>query len=100
MNLFQKFTSGLMTKLAGIEDNNGTTPSTLPQPNLEPKAYTNPDGSKLDLEDFYKYCENLDLVILGLMCIHPANKDPKILNKSVFGSVTNLNNIFFSLAPS
>ena len=51
MNLFQKFTSGLMTKLAGIEDNNGTSPSTLPQPNLEPKAYTNPDGSKLDLED-------------------------------------------------
>ena len=34
--------------------------------------------SKLDLEDFYKYCENLDLVILGLMCIPPANKDPKI----------------------
>ena len=34
--------------------------------------------SKLDLEDFYKYCENLDLDILGLMCIPPAKKDPKI----------------------
>ena len=29
-----------------------------------------------------------------------ALANPKILNKSVFGSVTNLNNIFFSLAPS
>ena len=34
--------------------------------------------SKLDLEDFYKYCKNLDLDILGLMCIPPANKDSKI----------------------
>tara|TARA_Y100000356_G_C11029380_1_gene167681 strand:- start:256 stop:498 length:243 start_codon:yes stop_codon:yes gene_type:complete len=51
MSLFTKFTSGLMTILAGIEDNNGTTPTNLPQPNLEPNAYTNPDGSVLDLED-------------------------------------------------
>ena len=34
--------------------------------------------SKLDLGDFYKYCKNLDLDILGLMCIPPINKDPKI----------------------
>ena len=34
--------------------------------------------SKLDLGDFYKYCKNLDLNILGLMCIPPINKDPKI----------------------
>jgi len=34
--------------------------------------------SKLDLENFYKYCKNLDLDILGLMCIPPVNKDSKI----------------------
>ena len=34
--------------------------------------------SKLDLGDFYKCCKNLDLDILGLMCIPPINKDPKI----------------------
>jgi len=33
---------------------------------------------KPDLENFYKYCKNLDLDILGLMCIPPVNKDSKI----------------------
>ena len=51
MSLLSKFKSGLMTLFAGIENNNGTTPTTLPQPNLEPKAYKNPDGSILDLQD-------------------------------------------------
>ena len=51
MSLLSKFKSGLMTLFAGIENNNGTTPSTLPQPNLEPNAYKNPKGSKLDLQD-------------------------------------------------
>ena len=51
MSLLSKFKSGLMTLFAGIEINNGTTPTTLPQPNLEPKAYKNPDGSILDLQD-------------------------------------------------
>jgi hypothetical protein len=51
MNLLTKFKSGLMTLFAGIENNNGTTPTTLPQPNLEPNAYKNPNGSTLDLQD-------------------------------------------------
>tara|TARA_Y100000361_G_C11159954_1_gene346633 strand:+ start:228 stop:449 length:222 start_codon:yes stop_codon:yes gene_type:complete len=48
MNLLSKFKSGLMTILAGIENNNGTTPTNLPQPNLKKEAIQN---SKLDLED-------------------------------------------------
>ena len=51
MSLFTNFTNGIMTVLAGLENNNGTTPTQLPQPNLEPEAYTNPDGSVYDLED-------------------------------------------------
>ena len=51
MSLLSKFKSGLMTLFAGIEYNNGTTPRTLPQPNLEPNAYKNPNGSTLDLRD-------------------------------------------------
>ena len=39
--------------------------------------------SKLDLEAFYKYCKNLDLDILGLMCIPPINKDSKIFFKEL-----------------
>ena len=39
--------------------------------------------SKLDLEAFYKYCKNLDLDILGLMCIPPMNKDSKIFFKEL-----------------
>ena len=34
--------------------------------------------SKLDLEGFYKYCKDLDLDILGLMCIPPMNQESKI----------------------
>ena len=48
MSLLSKFKSGLMTILAGIENNNGTTPTTLPQPNLDKEALTN---STLDLHD-------------------------------------------------
>ena len=51
MSLLDKFKSGIMTIFAGIEENNGTTPITLPQPNLEPEAYKNPKGSVLDLQD-------------------------------------------------
>lgn len=51
MSLLDKFKSGLMTIFAGLEQNNGTTPTKLPQPNLEPNAYKNPDGSTLDLRD-------------------------------------------------
>ena len=51
MSLLTKFKSGLMTLFAGIENNNGTTPTTLPQPNLEPNTYKNPNGSTLDLQD-------------------------------------------------
>ena len=51
MSLLTKFKSGLMTLFAGIENNNGTTPTKLPQPNLEPNAYKNPNGSTLDLQD-------------------------------------------------
>ncbi len=48
MSLIDKFKSGLMTLLAGIENNNGTTPTTLPQPNLDKESLTN---STLDLHD-------------------------------------------------
>ena len=48
MSLIDKFKTGLMTLLAGIENNNVTTPTTLPQPNLDKKALTN---STLDLHD-------------------------------------------------
>lgn len=48
MSLFTKFKNGLMTILAGIESNNGTTPTTLPQPGLNNKSLTD---SILDLHD-------------------------------------------------
>jgi predicted transcriptional regulator len=48
MNLLSKFKSGIMTLFAGIEKNNGTTPTTLSQPNLNSESLKN---SKLDLQD-------------------------------------------------
>jgi hypothetical protein len=48
MSLLDKFKSGIMTIFAGIEKNNGTTPKTLPQPNLNSEALTT---STLDLHD-------------------------------------------------
>ena len=65
MSLLNKFKSGIMTIFAGIEDNNGTTPSSLPQHGLEPTSYKNKSiqygnnpqnpgkavGSSLDLQD-------------------------------------------------
>ena len=46
--LEREFKSGIMTIFAGIEENNGTTPKTLPQPNLNTEALTT---STLDLHD-------------------------------------------------
>lgn len=51
MSLLKKFKNGIMTVLAGIEKNNGTTPSPLPPSNLSPNAFKNPNGSVLDLQD-------------------------------------------------
>ena len=51
MSLLSKFTNGVMTLLSGITNNNGTQPTQLPQPNLNPKAFKNPTGSTLDLQD-------------------------------------------------
>ena len=65
MSLKTKFENADMTTLAGIENNNGTTPSSLPHHNLHPTAYTNASitygnnpsnpgkamGSSLDLQD-------------------------------------------------
>jgi len=34
--------------------------------------------TKKNLNEFYSYCKELELDILGLMCIPPANIDPKI----------------------
>ena len=48
MSLEKKFKDGDMTILAGIENNNGTTPTPLPQPNLDKEALTT---STLDLHD-------------------------------------------------
>lgn len=33
--------------------------------------------SKNDLHDFYSYCKNLNLDVIGLMCIPPFNEDTK-----------------------
>ena len=33
--------------------------------------------SKIDLIDLFNYCKDLNLEIVGLMCIPPVNKDPK-----------------------
>jgi len=33
--------------------------------------------SKIDLVDLFNYCKDLNLEIVGLMCIPPVNKDPK-----------------------
>ena len=32
--------------------------------------------SKKEVKDFYKFCKNLNLDIIGTMCIPPANEDP------------------------
>ena len=50
MSLLSKFTNGVMTILSGIISNNGTKPSSLPQPGLDPNAFKNPN-SGLDLQD-------------------------------------------------
>jgi uncharacterized pyridoxal phosphate-containing UPF0001 family protein len=34
--------------------------------------------TKNNLDEFYSYCKELELDIIGLMCIPPANIDPKI----------------------
>ncbi len=31
-----------------------------------------------NLENFYQFCDNLNLQVIGLMCIPPANEDPSI----------------------
>ena len=51
MSLLSKFTNGVMTILSGITSNNGAQPTNLPQPNLNPNAFKNPNGSTLDLQD-------------------------------------------------
>ena len=33
--------------------------------------------SKIDLIDLFNYCKDLNLEVVGLMCIPPVNKDPK-----------------------
>ena len=33
--------------------------------------------SKNDVHDFYNYCKNLNLDVIGLMCIPPFNEDTK-----------------------
>ena len=45
---------------------------------------------KDELPDFYNYCKNLDLDILGLMCIPPFNKD----SSSYFHEMKNLSEKF------
>ena len=45
---------------------------------------------KDELPDFYNYCKNLDLDILGLMCIPPFNKD----SSSYFQEMKNLSEKF------
>ena len=45
---------------------------------------------KDELPDFYNYCKNLDLDILGLMCIPPFNKD----SSSYFHEMKNLSKKF------
>ena len=45
---------------------------------------------KDELPDFYNYCKNLDLDILGLMCIPPFNKD----SSSYFQEMKNLSKKF------
>ena len=32
--------------------------------------------SKKEVKDFYQFCKNLNLDIIGTMCIPPANEDP------------------------
>tara|TARA_Y100000356_G_scaffold4202_1_gene3258 strand:+ start:3305 stop:3541 length:237 start_codon:yes stop_codon:yes gene_type:complete len=51
MSLLSKFKNGVMTILSGITNNNGTDPTSLPQPNLNPNAFKNPNGSVLDIQD-------------------------------------------------
>ena len=45
---------------------------------------------KNDLKNFVSYCKKIDLDILGLMCIPPANKDPSLF----FNEMNNLNKNF------
>ena len=40
------------------------------------KYLKDPETFKDHLEDFYSYCKNLKLDVVGLMCIPPANDDP------------------------
>ena len=45
---------------------------------------------KDELPDFYNYCKNLELDVLGLMCIPPFNKD----SSSYFHEMKNLSKKF------
>ncbi len=45
---------------------------------------------KNELKNFVSYCKEIDLDILGLMCMPPANKDPSLF----FNEMNNLNKNF------
>ncbi len=40
--------------------------------------------SQKDLKDFFTYCKELNLHIIGLMCIPPINKDPKVFFEKMY----------------
>ena len=47
--------------------------------------------NKNNLHDFYKQCRNLDLNIVGTMCLPPANVDPRIFFSEMKKINLNLN---------
>ncbi len=47
--------------------------------------------SKKDLKNFYEKCKNLDLNIIGLMCIPPVDEDPGIYFKEMKNLSNELN---------
>ena len=64
----------LATKIAGEQEKHGKKPKIFIQVNIgaeEQKSGIN----KERLGDFYKFCKNLDLDIIGTMCIPPYSKN-------------------------
>ena len=60
----------LATKIANEQEKQGKRPKIFIQVNIgneDQKSGTN----KEDLANFYKFCKNLDLNIIGTMCIPP-----------------------------
>ena len=50
--------------------------------------FDNPQVDSEKLVDFYKTCKNMDLNIIGTMCLPPENQDSNIF----FSEMKNLNN--------